>query len=130
MCAGGPGGFAHLYIAARRPLTWSWPRCFQLAGLPGASLRFHVALAALLCATPAAAAPTLDAYRHFRALSIDLNGRMPTREELAAFEQPGFDLAVWIETHTAGAPYVDRVTRIYMDLLRLQVGSSFQFVPA
>ena len=55
-------------------------------------------LAALVAATPAAraeparAARTLDDYRHFRALSIDLLGRAPRRDELAAFERPGFDL--------------------------------------
>ena len=47
-----------------------------------ASFAFVVLLA------PAAAAQTrsLDDYRYYRALSIDLAGRMPTRSEIADFE--------------------------------------------
>jgi hypothetical protein len=71
----------------------------------------------------------LPDYRYFRALSIDLQGRPPTREELDAFDQPGFDLEAWIDTHQTGSEYADRLERIYMDLLRLDVGPSFQFVP-
>lgn len=90
-----------------------------------------LALAALLAAAHAArAAPrTLDDYRHFRALSVDLNGRIPTRAELAAFEQESFSLPAWVDARLGSAPYADRLARIYLDLLRLQVGSSFQFVP-
>jgi len=40
----------------------------------------------------AEAARTLDNYRHFRALSIDLVGRIPTRDEVVAFEKDGFDV--------------------------------------
>lgn len=87
------------------------------------------ALAAVAWAGPASAAPSLDDYRHFRALSIDLMGRVPTRAELAAFEKNGFDLDAWVGQQLKGPGYVARLQRIYMDLLRLQVGSSFQFVP-
>jgi hypothetical protein len=75
------------------------------------------------------AEPTLDDYRHYRALSIDLLGRAPTRAELGAFEQPGFDLDAWIDARLAGPGYVERLQRIYMDLLRLEVGPAFQFAP-
>jgi hypothetical protein len=79
-----------------------------------------------------AAAPaerTLDDYRRFRALSIDLAGRAPTRDEIAAFEAPGFDLDRWIDERLTGQAYVERLERVYMDLLRLEVGPAFQFSP-
>lgn len=84
-------------------------------------------LAALAAASPAR---TLDEYRHFRALSVDLNGRIPTRAELAQFEAVGFDLEAWIDERLAGPAYAERMARIYLDALRLQVGSSYQFVPS
>ena len=71
----------------------------------------------------------LPDYRYFRALSIDLAGRPPTRDELAAFEKPDFDLDAWIDTHLGNATYAERLRRIYMDALRLEIGPSFQFVP-
>ena len=88
-------------------------------------------------APPPAAAPggagrqarSLDDYHRFRALSIDLAGRAPTRAELEAFEDPGFDLDRWIDQHLEGPTYVERLERIYMDLLRLEVGPAFQFIP-
>jgi hypothetical protein len=81
-------------------------------------------------AAPAQPTRTLDDYRHFRALSIDLLGRMPTRTELELFEKSEFDLDAWIDKHLEGSPFVDRLTRVYMDLLRLEVGPAFQFRPA
>jgi hypothetical protein len=72
---------------------------------------------------------TLQDYRYFRALSIDLNGRMPTRAELASFEADDFDLDAWIVERLASPAYAERVRRVYMDLLRLEVGSAFQYVP-
>ncbi len=75
------------------------------------------------------ASPDLDDYRRFRALSIDLAGRAPTRGEIAEMEAPGFDLDRWIDAHLEGPAYVERLERIYMDLLRLEVGPAFQFVP-
>jgi hypothetical protein len=71
----------------------------------------------------------LPDYRYFRALSIDLQGRPPTRDELKAFDDPTFDLDAWIATNLSGPGYAERMRRIYMDLLRLEVGPSFQFVP-
>jgi hypothetical protein len=68
-------------------------------------------------------------YRYFRALTIDLVGRPPTRDELAAFERTDFDLDAWLDTHLTGAAYSERLRRMYMDLLRLEIGPSFQFVP-
>lgn len=87
------------------------------------------AAAVALAAPRARAEPTLDDYRHYRALSIDLLGRAPTRAELDAFERPGFDLDAWIDAGLAGTAYVERLERIYMDLLRLDVGPAFQIVP-
>src|SRR5580765_7510341 len=75
------------------------------------------------------AAPSLDDYRHFRALSIDLQGRMPTRAEVLAFEAPGFDLDAWIDAHLDAAAYGERLTRVYMDLLRLEANPAVQFAP-
>jgi hypothetical protein len=71
----------------------------------------------------------LPDYRYFRALSIDLEGRPPTRDELAGFERGSFDLDGWIDSHLGGPAYAERLRRVYMDLLRLEVGPSFQFVP-
>ncbi|MEO8553981.1 MAG: hypothetical protein ABI678_28600, partial [Kofleriaceae bacterium] len=71
----------------------------------------------------------LGDYRYFRALSIDLLGRPPSRAELAAFEQPGFDLDGWLEAHLTGDAYAERLRRVYLDALRLEIGPSFQYVP-
>lgn len=73
---------------------------------------------------------TLDDYRHFRVLAIDLAGRAPTRDEVAAFEKPTFDENAWIDRHLAGPEYVARMTRIYMDLLRLEPNLTFSTGPA
>jgi hypothetical protein len=80
--------------------------------------------------SPRGREPKLDDYRRFRALSIDLAGRAPTRAEIAAMEGPGFDLDRWIDQHLEGPAYVERLERIYMDALRLEVGPAFQFAPA
>jgi hypothetical protein len=79
-------------------------------------------------ATPAPR--TLDEYRHFRITAIDLAGRMPTRDEVAAFERPDFDLDKWVDHELGGAAYVDRMTRIYMDVLRLEPNLNFSSAPA
>jgi hypothetical protein len=81
-------------------------------------------------APPPRAARTLDDYRHFRAAAIDLLGRMPTRQEIAAFERPDFDLDAWIDAHTTGPAYVERLTRIYMDVLRLEPNLNFNSAPS
>ena len=95
-------------------------------------MRIRAALVLALVAPVALGAdraPTLADYRYFRALSIDLLGRPPTTAELAAFEQSDFDLDAWIDTHLSGDAYAERLERIYMDALRLEVGNSFAFVP-
>ena len=98
-------------------------RCVSLrVGLPTLAL-----LATVTAATDAAAGRTLDDYRHFRALSIDLQGRMPTLDEVTAFEKPDFDLDRWIDAHLSGTAYADRLVRVYLDLLRLDVGPAVQF---
>lgn len=88
-----------------------------------------LALLAAAVAATATRAPALEDYRHFRALSIDLRGRVPTRAELAQFEAPGFDLDAWIDQRLAEPAYAERMARIYMDALRLQIGPAYQFVP-
>lgn len=89
-----------------------------------------VALAALALAPEASAATrTLEDYRYFRALSIDLSGRMPSRDEIAAFEQDNFNIEAWVDARLDESAYAQRVRRIYMDAMRLEIGSSFNFVP-
>ncbi len=78
------------------------------------------------------APPTKDDYRHFRAVAIDLLGRMPTRDEVGAFERGaagGFSLDGWIDQHLAGGTYTERLSRVYMDVLRLEPAPSTQFAP-
>lgn len=78
----------------------------------------------------APSARTLDDYRHFRIAAIDLAGRMPTRDEISAFERPDFEFDKWIDEQLAGPAYVERMTRIYMDLLRLEPNLNFSSGPA
>ncbi len=83
----------------------------------------------LLIAGPAQADKTVQEYRHFRAVAIDLLGRMPTRDEVAAFESPAFDFDGWVDKQLDGPGYTDRLTRIFMDVLRLEVSPALQFRP-
>lgn len=76
-----------------------------------------------------ARARSIDDYRRFRALHVDLVGRFPTRDEIAAFERADFDENAWIEAHLGGAAYADRLTRVYMDPLRLEVGNAVTVNP-
>lgn len=69
---------------------------------------------------------SLDDYRHFRVMAIDLLGRMPTRQEIAEFERPDFDVDKWIDAHLSGPAYSERLVRIYMDVLRLEPNLLFQ----
>ncbi len=94
-------------------------------------LRIHLLpLAAVaLLSRDTVAERTLADYRYFRALSIDLAGRPPSDGELADFERTDFDLDAWIDAHLAGPAYAARLRRIYMDVLRLEIGPTFQFVP-
>lgn len=94
-----------------------------------AGLALWLALGAL-AAPPAAAARTLNDYRYFRALAVDLLGRIPSRDEVAAFEKDGFDVGAWIDQQLQGPQYARRMTRVYQDLMRLEIGGSFQFVQA
>src|SRR3954451_595745 len=91
-------------------------------------LAVRAALLAALAPGAASAERTLADYRYFRALSIDLNGRIPTRDEIATFEQDAFNIDAWIDQHLTGPTYAERVRRVYMDAMRLQIGRSFQFV--
>lgn len=100
--------------------------------MPRLNLPIALAVAALsvatLAASDASAAPSLAEYRYFRTLSLDLQGRMPTRAEIAEFEKPGFSVQKWIDDRLTQPAYAERVRRIYMDLMRMEIGSSFQFV--
>ena len=71
-------------------------------------------------APPPEARRTLEDYRHFRIAAIDLLGRAPTRDEIGGFERSDFDMDRWIELQLGGPGYVERLTRIYMDVLRLE----------
>jgi len=99
----------------------------------GASGRvFGLVLGLTLLSGPSQAATsekTLQEYKYFRTLCIDLLGRMPTEKDLQEFEKPDFSLDGWLDTHLQGDTYADRLTRIYSDLLRpqtvsFQVGTS------
>jgi len=95
-------------------------------------LPVSIALAALAAFAPGVAHAgdkTLEDYRHFRAITLDLLGRMPTRDEIAAFEGASFDLDAWIDQQLERPAYVDRLTRVWMDVLRLEVGPALQFRP-
>ena len=85
---------------------------------------------ALLPITDSGAIPPLPDYRHFRALSIDLLGRPPTRDEIAELEQPGFQLERWVDAQLATPTYAERLRRVYMDLLRLELPQTVQFAPS
>jgi hypothetical protein len=95
--------------------------------------RVHTAGAVILAAAvslagrESGAVPTREDYRYFRALSIDLQGRMPTPDEITAFEQPNFNLDAWIDQRLTGPMYAERMRRVYMDRLRLEVGRNFGF---
>jgi hypothetical protein len=75
------------------------------------------------------AARSIDDYRYFRALSIDLLGRMPTRGEVASFESDTFDVDAFIDENLSGPAYAARVRRVYMDLMGLEIGNTFRFTP-
>jgi hypothetical protein len=72
---------------------------------------------------------SLEDYRRFRSLHIDLVGRFPSRDELSAFEDPSFDENTWVDAHLSGSAYSDRLTRVYMDPLRLEVGNAVTVTP-
>jgi hypothetical protein len=86
-----------------------------------------LALAGLTLTSHAFAGKTLADYRYFRALSVDLQGRAPTRDEVAAFESDTFDTNRWIDEQLAKPAYAERLRRIYADALRLDVPTSFGF---
>lgn len=92
-------------------------------------MRFLPLSLALLLLAPVASARTLMEYKHYRALSIDLLGRMPTRDELAAFEKEDFDLDRWIDGKLDERGYSERLTRIWMDTLRLELAPVIQIRP-
>lgn len=68
-------------------------------------------------------------YRYFRALTIDLLGRAPTRAEIASFERSDFDLDHWLESFVAGTAYARRLRQIYADKLKLELPWTIPFQP-
>jgi hypothetical protein len=85
-------------------------------------------LTVLVTGDSSASRPLPD-YRYFRALSIDLLGRPPTRDELAAIERPDFSFDAWIDAHLTGPSYAERIARVYTDLLRLEIPPTVHFEP-
>lgn len=79
--------------------------------------------------TTGATRPVAD-YLYFRALAIDLLGRPPTRDEIAQLERSDFDLDHWIDEHLTGPRYAERLRRIYMDLMRLELPPNIRYEPA
>ncbi len=112
-------------LSTRGPLVLASLLAVLLA-LFGSGPRF-VPVAA---AAGGAAGRTLEEYRQFRALSIDILGRFPTRAEIEELERPGFDREAWVQKHLSGPAYAERLTRIYMDVLRLEVGNAVNVTPA
>ena len=53
---------------------------------------------------------------------------MPTREEVAAFER-GMDLDRFVDKELAEGAHAARLSQAYMDLLRLEVSPSLQYLP-
>ncbi len=96
-------------------------------GTRGISRSLAIALAVCVGFAPKLghAARVLADYRFFRALSVDLQGRIPSVDEVAAFEDPKFDTDGWIDARLSGTAYAERVRQIYMDLLRLEVPTTF-----
>ena len=86
-----------------------------------------ILLLSTVSASNAWAERSLDEHRHFRAIAIDLLGRMPTLEEVDAFEKPEFNLDQFIDKHLDSPEYADRLLRVYMDLLRLEPGPNVNF---
>ncbi|HEY1694480.1 MAG TPA: hypothetical protein VGG39_20060 [Polyangiaceae bacterium] len=107
-------------------------RCALVAFLVAAAVLPAVAFQAsdAASAPPVPAHRTLEDYRHFRVATIDLLGRMPTRDEIATFERADFDMGRWIDAHTSGPAFAERLTRIYMDLLRLEPNVNFASAPS
>lgn len=95
----------------------------------GVAILMLVFLALGGAGAPPSSGRALPDYRYFRALSVDLVGRPPTRAEIAEFERPDFDVDRWIDAHLAGPSYAERLTRIYMDLLRLELPPTVYFRP-
>lgn len=85
-------------------------------------------LASLSFGGEALAQRTTQEYRFFRALSIDLQGRIPLRAEVAAFERPDFDVAAWIDAHLTTPEAAERLRRVYTERLRLEVSTTVRFL--
>ena len=125
----GPDLVSLMPLRVRTRCTLLLPVALALAvglGAPRASTAGPVSAAPV----PSPGARTLDDYRHFRVASIDLLGRAPTRAELAQFERADFDWNRWVESHLQGPAYVERLTRIYMDALRLEPNVTFTGGPS
>ena len=92
-------------------------------------LATSLALACAALSPPAQAERTLQEYRYFRALSIDLQGRIPSRAEVTRFEDPAFDVGPWVDERLRAPAWAERMRTLYMDLLRLEITTAVQFNP-
>lgn len=90
--------------------------------------------AALLVFAPAALAATkpltLQDYRAFRAMSLDLEGRIPSLAEVDARARADFDEARYVDERLASGAYAPLLRQVYMDRLRLDLSTGFPYVPA
>jgi Protein of unknown function (DUF1585)/Protein of unknown function (DUF1592) len=88
-----------------------------------------MALAVIFLATSEAQAipRTLEEYRYFRALSVDLTGDIPSLTDLASFERDGFDLNAWIDQKLTEPRAAQRLARVYTDPLRLALPGDFSY---
>ena len=116
----------HLVVGMRSGSAW-W--CGQRLAWVLAILSFFVACGKKNEGAKATTGRSLEEYRRFRSTAVDLLGRMPTRAELLELEKPDFNMDAWIDKHLDDPTYATRMTRIYMDLLRLEPNLTFGIVP-
>jgi hypothetical protein len=97
-------------------------------------LRPMLVVAALALAPAAARAEakplTVQDYRAFRAMSLDLQGRVPTLAEVDARGAASFDEGAFVDERLASGAYASVLRQVYMDRLRLDLSSGFPYVPA
>ena len=95
------------------------------------ALLAFAALTAFAPATRAAPKPlTVQDFRALRAMSLDLQGRIPTLAEVDARARTDFDEAAFVDRLIASGAYASVLRQVYMDRLRLDLSSGFPYVPA
>jgi hypothetical protein len=73
---------------------------------------------------------TVQDYRTFRAMSLDLQGRVPTLDEVEARGRADFDEGAFVDRLIASGAYAPGLRQVYMDRLRLDLSSGFPYVPS